>query len=96
MKVSKFQMIFLEALEMEAVANEQLPPPPPAPRRQRERTCEEFFQVMSDLEFVRTFRFSKDAVRHITGLLGVNTFFFIIILFLKGHFRKHEISLCIC
>ena len=54
MKVVKFQMDFLEALEMEAVANEQLPPPPPAPRRQRERSCEEFFQVMSDLEFMRT------------------------------------------
>ena len=80
MKVVKFQMDFLEALEMEAIANEQLPPPPPAPRRQRERSCEEFFQVMSDLEFMRTFRFSKEGVRHITGLLGVNTFLFIIII----------------
>ena len=39
-------------------------------RRVRTRTSETFFQEMSDFEFVRTFRFRKEAVRHLTQLLG--------------------------
>ena len=36
----------------------------------RTRTSETFFQEMSDFEFVRTFRLRKEAVRHLTQLLG--------------------------
>ena len=43
------------------------------PRRRRkfkQRTCEIFFNEMSDYEFLRTFRFSKEGVRHLITLLG--------------------------
>ena len=43
------------------------------PRRRRKFkncTCEIFFEEMSDFEFLRTFCFSKEGVRHLTALLG--------------------------
>ena len=39
-------------------------------RRYKTRTCAVFFEEMSDFEFERTFRFSKDGVHHLTALLG--------------------------
>ena len=41
-------------------------------RRQKfkKRTCETFFEEMTDFEFKRTFRFTKDGVRYLTSLLG--------------------------
>ena len=39
-------------------------------RRFKSRTSVLFFEEMSDFEFLRTFRFSKEGVRHMTGLLG--------------------------
>ena len=44
------------------------------PRRKRKfknRTCAVFFEEMSDFEFLRNFRFTKDAVKHLTALLGI-------------------------
>ena len=42
------------------------------PRRKfKTRTCQVFLDEMSDFEFKRTFRFSKDGVRHLTALLGI-------------------------
>ena len=39
-------------------------------RKFKNRTCEIFFNEMTDFEFLRTFRFTKDGVRHLTTLLG--------------------------
>ena len=48
-------------------------------RRCRTRTSEIFFAEMSDFEFRRTFRFNKDAVRHLTQLLGISLNFYLVI-----------------
>ena len=39
-------------------------------RKFKKRTCENFFEEMTDFEFKRTFRFTKDGVRYLTSLLG--------------------------
>ena len=80
-----FQMDFYEALYVQQVVDQEVPVPPPPPpprppspppaqqRRQfRQRTSNVFFQQMSDFEFKRTFRFSKEAVTYLTELLGNN------------------------
>ena len=60
-------------LQMENDFNLQAADAQVVPRRQRwykERTSELFFEKMSDFEFLRTFRFTKEGVRHLTSLLG--------------------------
>ena len=45
------------------------------PRRRKwfkRRTSEQYFENMCDFEFLRTFRFSKEGVRHLTDLLGIS------------------------
>ena len=49
-----------------------------ARRKFKTRTCAIFYEEMSDFEFLRTFRFTKDGVRHLTALLGKNLFFILI------------------
>ena len=39
-------------------------------RKFKNRTCEFFFDEMTDFECLRTFRFTKEGVRHLTTLLG--------------------------
>ena len=43
-------------------------------RRFKTQTCAMFYDEMSDFEFERTFRFSKEGVRHLTALLGNSKF----------------------
>ena len=42
----------------------------PRHRRFKTRTSLSFLEAMTDFEFLRTFRFSKEGVRHLTRLLG--------------------------
>ena len=46
---------------------EEIPCPP---RWYKPRTAEIYFEQMCDFEFLRTFRFTKEGVRHLTSLLG--------------------------
>ena len=41
-------------------------------RKFKQWTCAMFYEEMSDFEFLRTFRFNKDGVCHLTALLGNN------------------------
>ena len=65
-------MDLLHALQIERDFNAAIiaTAPPPRGRRAKRRTCEVFFNEMCDFEFLRTFRYSKEAVRHLTKLLG--------------------------
>ena len=42
----------------------------PRRRRFKTQTSQSFLEEMTDFEFLRTFRFSKEGVRHLTRLLG--------------------------
>ena len=46
--------------------------------------CVPFFYEMSDFEFERTFRFTNDAVRHLTALLS-NTTWQLVVIFYAEH-----------
>ena len=63
-------MDFLEVMEIEALVNEEPQQRVQRRRRVRIRTSEVFMEEMLDLEFKRTFRFSKENVRRIAEILG--------------------------
>ena len=60
--------MLIEADFCEQVAHEEFVPT--RRRWYKPRTSEIFFENLSDFEFLRMFRFTKEGVRHLTNLLG--------------------------
>ena len=65
-------MDLLEDLQVEQDANFKIQNQQEIHRRRRfkSRTSLVHFEEMLDFEFLRTFRFSKEGIQHLTSLLG--------------------------